>query len=265
MEWLKAILLGIIQGLTEFLPVSSSGHLEIAKYILGDQYAAEENLMMTVILHFATGLATLYVFRSEIREIFKGIARVNSPSQVYTLKIILSMFPAGIIGYFFQDQLKLLFDERIILVGICLLITGILLLIANKSKTTDRNIKWMDALLIGLAQAIALLPGISRSGATISTSVILGIDRQDSAQFSFLMVLPLIFLKIGDDLWNLRFSGMDSEWMLYLILGFTAAFLTGIVACQWMIRLVNNFKLNFFSFYCFAVGAFAILFGWINS
>jgi undecaprenyl-diphosphatase len=228
MELLKALLLGIVQGLTEFLPVSSSGHLEIAKVILGDRYNAEENLMMTIVLHFATALATVYVFRAEISKLLKGIHKRNSTAQNYTFKICISMLPAGLIGYLFQDHLKLLFDERIGLVGICLLVTGLLLFVANKGRKTHKNIGWLEALYIGVAQAVALLPGISRSGATISTSVILGVDRSVSAEFSFLMVLPLIFLKIGDDLLNLRFSGLDQEWLLYLAVGFTSAFITGV-------------------------------------
>lgn len=265
MELLKALLLGIVQGLTEFLPVSSSGHLEIAKVILGDRYGAEENLMMTIVLHFATALATVYVFRREIQNIFSGLHKKNSTSQKYAFNVILSMLPAGLIGYFFQDQLKLLFDERIGLVGICLIATGVLLFIANKGRKTHKKIGWLEAFIIGVSQAVALLPGISRSGATISTSVILGVDRSVSAEFSFLMVLPLIFLKIGDDILHLRFSGLEQEWLLYLVVGFTSAFFTGIFACKWMIQLVKNFQLNYFGYYCLLVGAGAILYGWIAS
>ncbi|HKK88131.1 MAG TPA: undecaprenyl-diphosphate phosphatase [Saprospiraceae bacterium] len=265
MELLKALLLGIVQGLTEFLPVSSSGHLEIAKVILGDRYNAEENLMMTIVLHFATALATVYVFRQEIKKLLSNIHVKNSPAQKYAFHVFISMLPAGLIGYFFQDQLKLLFDERIGLVGICLLFTGILLFIANKGRKTHKKIGWLEALLIGVSQAVALLPGISRSGATISTGVIIGVDRSIAAEFSFLMVLPLIFLKIGDDILHLRFSGLDQEWMLYLAVGFTAAFLTGVFACKWMIRLVKNFQLNYFAYYCFLIGAAAIFYGWTIS
>lgn len=265
MELLKALLLGIVQGLTEFLPVSSSGHLEIAKVILGDRYSADENLMMTIVLHFATALATVYVFRKEIKKLLAGIHKTNSPAQNYAFNVVISMLPAGFIGYFFQDQLKLLFDERIGLVGICLIVTGILLFIANRGRKTHKNIGWLEALLIGISQAIALLPGISRSGATISTSVILGVDRSVSAEFSFLMVLPLIFLKIGDDMLHLKFSGLDQEWLLYLFLGFASAFFTGIIACKWMIQLVKSFQLNYFAYYCFVVGAVAISYGWIIS
>ncbi len=263
MELLKAILLGIVQGLTEFLPVSSSGHLTIAQFILGDNFNAEENLMMTIVLHFGTALATIVVLRKEINTLIGQFVKRDNEGIGFATKIFISMLPAGFIGYFFQDQLSQLFNEQLLLVAICLIITGFLLYIADRVPNRKKNISLWGALLIGIAQAVALLPGISRSGATISSSVIMGIDREQSANFSFLMVLPLIFLKIGDDVLNMRYSELDSTMLMYLLAGLISSFLTGVLACRWMIKIVKNGKLHYFSYYTWAVGLFAILYLWM--
>ena len=197
----QAIILGIIQGLTEFLPVSSSGHLELAKFILGDESMPEESLLMTVVLHAATALSTVVFFFKEIKEIFAGLLQFNWNKEFqFSLKIILSMIPAALVGIFFDEKIDALFGGQILLVGSMLLITGLLLILADKAQKTEKDTYFGHALLIGLAQAIAILPGISRSGATISTSVLLGIDRERAARFSFLMVIPLIFGKMVDDI-----------------------------------------------------------------
>ena len=190
----EAIILGVIQGLTEFLPVSSSGHLELAKTIFGDESVGQESMLMTVVLHFATALSTVVIFRKEILIIFKGLFQFkwNEHTQ-FSAKIILSMIPAALVGVVFKDEIESLFGGQIILVGSMLLLTGVLLFLADKAKNTEKEVGFMQALLIGISQAIAILPGISRSGATISTSVLLGIDREKAARFSFLMVVPLIF------------------------------------------------------------------------
>jgi len=262
-ELLSAILLGIIQGLTEFLPVSSSGHLELAKFFLGDDSLAKDSMLMTVVLHGATALSTLVIFRKEVFEIFKGLFQFKHNEElVFSLKIILSMIPAVFVGLFFESGIEQLFDKQILLVGMMLIITGLLLFLADRAKQTTKKVSFSDALIVGIAQAIAILPGISRSGATISTSVLLGIDREKATRFSFLMVVPLILGKIAEDTLDGAFSQSTNN-PLPLIFGFFAAFLTGLLACSWMIKLVKKSKLTYFSIYCFIVAAIAIV-AWFN-
>lgn len=254
-----AILLGIIQGITEFLPVSSSGHLELMKYILNNPDVVKEGLLMTVVLHFATALSTIVVFWSEIIQIFKGLIKFKYNDEFkFSLKIILSMIPAGLIGFLFNDQIKILFTEQVLLVGSMLIITGGLLFVADKKKTKHKKTSFYHALIIGLAQAIAILPGISRSGSTIATSVLLGIEREEAARFSFLMVIPLIIGKMISDIINGDLN-TDSTTLLPLLFGFLSAFITGLIACKWMIKLVKKSKLKYFSYYCFIIGFLAIL------
>ncbi|MFQ5445449.1 MAG: undecaprenyl-diphosphate phosphatase [Saprospiraceae bacterium] len=258
-ELLRAVILGIIQGLTEFLPVSSSGHLELAKFFLGDQSLPAQSLMMTVVLHFGTALATLVVFRKEVLEILRGLLRVRwNEEKRFTVYIIVSMVPAALAGFFLEDEIDALFNKQIILVGISLMLTGILLFFADRAKNTNRNVSGGSAFLIGLSQAVAIIPGISRSGATISTSVLLGIDREKAARFSFLMVVPLIFGKITKDMMGGEF-GQSAVQAMPLIAGFFAAFISGVFACSWMIALVKNSKLTYFSIYCFIIGIAAII------
>ena len=259
MEILHAILLGIIQGLTEFLPVSSSGHLEIMKTILGNKQVASQSLLMTVVLHFATALSTIVIFRNEIIDIFKGVLLKKSKEDFqFSIKIILSMIPATIIGLVFNDEMESLFNNQISFVGIMLILTGAILFLADKAKTTNKKVSFFDAIIIGLSQAIAIMPGISRSGATISTAVLLGVDKEKAAKFSFLMVVPLIIGKILKDLLDGGDLFVQSS-VLELSAGFFAAFITGIFACKWMIKIVKNSKLKYFSIYCFVVGLSAII------
>lgn len=257
MGLLEAIILGIVQGLTEFLPVSSSGHIEIAKVLLGS--SQEQNLLMTIVLHAATALSTIFVFREDIKEIIRGLLQFTWNKEFqFSLKVILSMFPATIVGLLFENEIELLFSGEILLVGCMLLVTGLLLFLADKTKNTNQNVNFFHALIIGVSQAIAILPGVSRSGATISTCVLLGIDREKAARFSFLMVVPLILGKMGKDI----ISGdilIESATLMPLITGFTAAFITGLFACKWMIRLVKKSKLKYFSFYCFLLGTVSII------
>jgi undecaprenyl-diphosphatase len=256
---LEAIILGIIQGLTEFLPVSSSGHLELSKAILGEEKMPEEGLMFTVVVHFATALSTVVVFRKDILEIINGLFQLKwNDSFKYSLKILLSMIPAVIVGLFFEKELELLFDGNVFFVGWMLIVTAILLFFADKAKNTLKPVHFKNSIIIGIAQAIAMLPGISRSGATISTSVLLGVDKSKAARFSFLMVVPLIFGKIAKDLLSGELE-YNSTSFGYLSAGFLAAFVSGLFACSWMVKLVRNSQLKYFSLYCLLVGIIAII------
>lgn len=261
-ELIEAIVLGVVQGLTEFLPVSSSGHLEIGKFLLGDEAVGEESMLMTVVLHFATALSTVVVFRKEVMEILRGLFQFQYNEQsIFAVKIVLSMIPAAFVGIVFDDQIEALFNKNMLLVGLMLLATGVLLLLADRAKKTEKPVGYMDAIIVGVSQAIAILPGISRSGATISTCVLLGVDRSKAARFSFLMVVPLIFGKIAKDLLDGEFEAMTGSQAVPLAVGFVAAFITGLFACTWMIRLVKAAELKWFSWYCFAVAAIAIAAG----
>ncbi|MBH18948.1 MAG: UDP-diphosphatase [Crocinitomicaceae bacterium] len=259
MDYLTALILGIVQGLTEFLPVSSSGHLEITKEIFNTDYEAKESLLMTVVLHFATALSTIFIFRKDILIILKGIISADDNKEMqFAFKIIISMVPAAVVGVFFEDIIESFFNGQLILVGAMLIVTGLLLFLADKSKESSSQISFFNSFIIGISQAIAILPGISRSGATIATSVILGVDKTSSAKFSFLMVVPLIFGKVFKDILS---GDILSESFSFgpLFLGFSAAFATGLFACKWMISLVKASKLKYFSFYCFII-AFSIIF-----
>lgn len=264
MNSIEAIILGIIQGLTEFLPVSSSGHLELAKTILGNTSIPKENLTFTVVLHFATALSTLVIFRKEIAQIFKGLFQFKwNDESKFSVKIILSMTPASIIGLLFEKQLTSFFGGKILFVGILLLVTALLLLLADKAKKTNKTVSFSNALIIGFSQAIAMLPGISRSGATISTAVLLGIDSTRAARFSFLMVVPLIFGKIGKDILEGDINFQSSE-IISISAGFIAAFITGLFACKWMLALVKKSNLSYFSLYCASIGFTAIGYAILN-
>jgi len=356
-NWLEALILGIIQGLTEFLPVSSSGHLELGKAVLGN--LPEEGMLMTVILHFATALSTLVIFRKDIIEIFKGLFQFKNNKELhFSLKIIVSMVPAALIGILYEDQIDALFSGNLLLVGIMLILTGGLLFLADRAKNTTSDVSYKKAIIIGVSQAIAILPGISRSGATIGTSVLLGIDRTKAARFSFLMVVPLIFgamavktkkyLEIQDleannnvskteiilteltkdidfehvdtTLLSTAILNKENGWAiltnnpklalggtevtkeniiekyktdlvaanltdekieevishdfgkirpyqktpsLSIIIGFLAAFITGLFACTWMIGIVKKSKLIYFSIYCFIVGIVATVISFV--
>ena len=259
MEIIDAIILGIIQGLTEFLPVSSSGHLELGKAILGDNSVPKESLLFTVVLHFATALSTIVIFRKDILLIIKGILKFEWNEDLqFVSKIALSMLPAVIVGVFFEKELEQLFNGNILLVGCMLIVTAVLLYMADKAKDTQKKVTFSNAFVIGVSQAIAMLPGISRSGATISTSVLLGNDKTKAARFSFLMVVPLIFGKIAKDLLGGELT-YDSSNFTALSVGFIAAFIAGLFACTWMISLVKKSKLSYFAIYCLIVGIAAII------
>jgi undecaprenyl-diphosphatase len=254
-DLLQAILLGILQGLTEFLPVSSSGHLELFKYFLG--FEPESSLMFTVVVHFATALSTLVVFRKDVWEIISKIGKKEERN--FALMIVISMIPAALVGVFLDDWLEVLFQEQIILVSMMLIVTGLLLIYTDKQVNNTSEVTFKKAFIIGIAQAIAILPGISRSGATIATSVFLKIDRHKAARFSFLMVVPLIFGKMAKDLLEGDFDSTNGEMSL-LIAGFISAFIVGLIACIWMIKLVVKARLRYFGYYCFGLAVFAMVY-----
>jgi len=260
MSWIEALVLGIIQGLTEFLPVSSSGHLEIAKFIFGDTSVPQESMLMTVVLHAATALSTIVVFRKDILEIIQGLFQFKWNEQsIFSLKIVVSMIPAAFVGVFFQEEIESLFGGNLLLVGSMLIVTAVLLLLADRAKSTEKNVGYWEAAIIGVSQAIAIIPGISRSGATISTSVMLGVDRSKSARFSFLMVVPLILGAMAKDILSGDVAYSSSQ-LMPLTIGFIAAFITGIIACTWMIALVKKAKLSWFALYCLIIGSIAIVY-----
>ncbi len=260
MNIFEAILLGLIQGLTEFLPVSSSGHLEIGKALLGVSF--EENLLFTVVVHGATVLSTIVVFFSEIKVlILEGINFKMNDSKKYLFKIAISMLPVIVVGLFFEEKVEGFFGGDIRFVGFMLFITASLLGVTYFVKRDGvKNIPMLDAFIIGVAQALTVVPGISRSGATISTAVLLGNKKDEVARFSFLMVLiPIIGINILalKDIGNLNIQS-DSFWIL--VVGFIAAFISGLIACRWMIRIVKKGKLIYFAVYCALLGSVAIFF-----
>jgi undecaprenyl-diphosphatase len=259
MTWLEAIILGLIQGLTEFLPVSSSGHLEIAKSLLGVD--PDASFYFTVAVHGATVMSTLFVFWREILNLITGSLKFEMNEETsYILKIILSMIPVGIAGILMKEHIESLFDGNLVFVGMMLLITAALLAAAHFMKKRERSIGYKDAFVIGVAQAIAVIPGISRSGSTIATGLLIGNKKDEIARFSFLMVLiPVIganLLEIVSGDLNITYTGF---WVI--LAGFISAFISGYFACRWMITLVRKSKLIWFSLYCLAAGLFSILIG----
>lgn len=260
MSALETLILGIVQGLTEFLPVSSSGHLELVKAIFGSDYEQQQGLLVTITLHAATAFSTIFVFRKDIAMILSDLLLFKRGESLnFSLKIILSMIPAVIIGLFFEDFIASLFVGKIALVGVMLMITALLLFLADRVNENNKELNYSNTFYIGVIQAIAILPGISRSGATIALAVLLKIDRNKAARFSFLMVIPLILGSMAKSVIDGDLS-QESTALIPLLVGFVSAFITGVFACRWMVALVKKSQLKYFSFYCFAVGALAILF-----
>jgi len=258
MSVFEAIVLGLIQGLTEFLPVSSSGHLEITHALFG--LDGESNLKFDILLHGATVLSTMVVFRKEIIELFLGVFKFKwDDNNKFVAKLLLSAVPVAIAGVLFEEEIESMFSGNLIFIGAMLLVTATLLAIANYAKKKNRQIGFWDALIIGIAQMIAVIPGISRSGATIATGMILGNDKTNLAKFSFLMVIiPILganLLKIvsGD------LTASDSSIAtLPMIAGFITAFTIGLLACRWMVNIVRKGKLIYFAIYCAVIGLIAI-------
>ncbi|MCU0455686.1 MAG: undecaprenyl-diphosphate phosphatase [Bacteroidales bacterium] len=259
MTWYEAIILGLIQGLTEFLPVSSSGHLEIAKSLFGIN--PEENFYFTVAVHGATVLSTLAVFWKEIVRLIAGTIKFRMNEETaYVLKIIVSMIPVGLAGILLKEPVEALFNGNMIFVGSMLIVTAILLALAHFIRKRERNISYLDALVIGIAQAIAVIPGISRSGATIATGLMIGNSRNEIAKFSFLMVLvPVIGANLLEIISGEAVTGTTSTGIL--LIGFMAAFISGYLACRWMIALVRKSRLIWFAIYCLAAGLLAMILG----
>lgn len=261
MTIIEAIILGIIQGLTEFLPVSSSGHIIIGSELLG--LSGEENLSFAIVVHAATVMSTIVVLWSEIWDLLRGLFKFQWNEQTqYVAKIALSMIPVLIIGLFFKDYVEQIFGSGLLIVGCCLLVTAVLLIFATIAKPKKiKDITWLDSFIIGIAQAIAVLPGLSRSGSTIATGILLGNKKESVAKFSFLMVLVPI---LGEAVLSMKdFSTAGSDAILspsVLLSGFLAAFITGAIACKWMISVIKKGKLTYFAIYCALIGTIAILY-----
>ena len=265
MDWIQALLLGFVQGLTEYLPVSSSGHLQIGQHLLGVNETG--GLTFDIVVHVATVLSTLVILWKEVKWIFQGLFKWNGQpnnQQKYALNILISMIPIGIVGLFFKDYVDEFFKDSLFIVGMCLLVTAALLALTHFYKPTEREkISPLHAFVIGLAQACAVLPGLSRSGSTIATGLLLGNSRKSLAQFSFLMVIPPI---LGEALLDFKhIVAPSAEYiaehgataqipLISLIVGFLAAFISGCFACKWMIAFVKRAKLIYFAIYCAIIG-----------
>lgn len=264
MSWIQALILGIVQGLTEFLPVSSSGHLEIGHVLIGT--SGEENLTFAVIVHAATVLSTLVVLWSQVAQLFRGTFTTLqwNAEKDYVAKIFVSMIPVFIVGMFFKDQVESFFGNGLLLVGICLIITAVLLALSEwlqkKRQNIGHEVGYKDAIIIGLAQACAVLPGLSRSGTTIATGLLCGVKKESVAQFSFLMVLiPILGEAFLDLLKLLKGEIVSDLGLMPALVGFVAAFATGCFACRFMIEIVRRQRLVWFALYCAIVGSVAII------
>ena len=263
MEWFEALILGIVQGLTEYLPVSSSGHLAIGATLFGMN--GEENLTFTVAVHVATVLSTCVILWREIVWLFADLFKFKwNEGTKYVVNILISMIPVAIVGFLFKDKVEAVFGSGLLIVGICLLITASLLAFSYYAKPRQReNISPLHAFIIGIAQAIAVLPGLSRSGSTIATGLLLGNKKEKLAQFSFLMVIPPILGEALLDVKDMAEVGVSNAMAgispLALAIGFLAAFVSGCLACKWMINIVKKGKLIWFAVYCVVVGIAAIV------
>ena len=257
MNTLQALLLGIVQGLTEFLPVSSSGHLEIGHHLLGVK--TENNLFFDVVVHLATVLSTIVVFRKDIFELIKGLLafKWNEPT-IFVAKILFSSIPVLVLGLFFKDEIEQLFTGNLLLVGSMLIFTALLLSLTHFVRSNNEKITFFKAFIIGIAQAVAVIPGISRSGSTIATGLLLKNKKENVARFSFLMVLIPILGAAFLDIFSGEATAEGNIGFIPLIVGFLAAFISGLLACSWMIKIVKHGKLIYFAIYCLVIGVIAI-------
>ena len=264
MDILKSLLLGIIQGLTEFLPVSSSGHLEIFKVFLDFSYDSNNSLFFTLILHLATAISAIIYFWKDVKEIIISLINVKKDQNTFfAFYILISMIPAGLIGYFFESEINYLFNGNLILVGFLLILTSLILYLSDKFNNSSKRLNFKSSLIIGFTQALAILPGISRSGATIGTSIFLGLNRDVAAKFSFLMVVPIIF---GSSLKIILYNEIEfnNNNILNYLVGFISALISGYYACKWMIIFVKKSKLIYFSIYCLLIGLLSIIYSILN-
>lgn len=275
MDWIDALILGIIQGLSEYLPISSSGHLEIFKQILGVQLDPDASLELSIMLHVATVLSTIVILWHEFYPLLVSFFTIKRDNRFYTVcKILLSCIPVAIVGVFFQKNVEEFFEGNLTVVGVCLIITAALLCFAyfsrtraaimNPNRPQGRDISWLDAFIIGCAQAVAVLPGLSRSGTTIATGIILGDNREKVAQFSFLMVIIPILGKGLLDLKDMLFpdevaAAAPAVGTLPLVIGFLASFIVGCIACKWMLNIVKQGKLVWFAVYCVLAGILCLV------
>ena len=271
MNEVQALILGLIQGLTEYLPVSSSGHLAIASEFFGLQ--GDQNLTFTVAVHVATLLSTLVILWKEIVWLLRGLFRCDrteqgkwqmNAEQRYALAIVISMIPVGVVGLFFKDYVEEIFGSGLFIVGCCLIVTALLLIFSYYAHPRQKEeVSLLDAFIIGLAQAAAVLPGLSRSGSTIATGLMLGNKKERLAQFSFLMVIPPILGEALLDVLKAMKEGTEAATagigVLPLVVGFAAAFFSGCMACKWMIGMVKRGKLIYFGIYCAVVGTLLII------
>lgn len=273
MDWIDALILGIVQGLSEYLPISSSGHLEIFKQILGLQLDSDSSLEFSVMLHVATVLSTIVILWKEFYPLLVSFFTVKRDDKFYMVcKILLSCVPVAIVGLLFKDVVERFFNGNLTVVGVCLIVTAALLCFAyftrtrtalmHPSRPQGRDITWLDAFIIGCAQAVAVLPGLSRSGSTIATGILLGDNRERVAQFSFLMVIiPILgegLLDIKDMLAPAEAAATASVGMLPLAIGFIASFVVGCLACKWMLNIVKKGKLVWFAVYCVIIGVLCL-------
>lgn len=260
MGFLEALILGIIQGLTEFLPVSSSGHLELAKELFGLDLEGDQSKMVTIILHGATALSTMVVYWKDIKDLVSGLFKFKWNWQTqYVLMIIISMIPVFLAFVFFKDYIDTFFEGQVILVGCMLLVTAALLYVTHRYSGGEGSMSKGKSVIVGVSQAIAILPGISRSGSTIATSLLLGINKEKAARFSFLMVLPVIFGGMLIEFKDFVEDGGEQQLDgMVLLVGFVTAFVVGVVACKWMVSIVKKSKLSYFALYCAIVGVIAV-------
>ena len=264
MDILKSLLLGIIQGLTEFLPVSSSGHLEIFKVFLDFSYDSANSLFFTLIVHLATAISAIIYFWKDIKEIIISLINFKKDKDTFfAFYILISMIPAGLAGYFFESEINYLFNGNLTLVGFMLILTSLILYLSDRFNNSSQRLNFKSSLIIGFTQALAILPGISRSGATIGTSIFLGLNRDVAAKFSFLMVVPIIF---GSSLKIILYNEIEfnnNNISNYLV-GFSSALISGYYACKWMIIFVKKSKLIYFSIYCLLIGMLSIIYSILN-
>ena len=264
MDILKSLLLGIIQGLTEFLPVSSSGHLEIFKVFLDFSYDSANSLFFTLIVHLATAISAIIYFWKDVKDIIISLINFRKDKDTFfAFYILISMIPAGLAGYFFESEINYLFNGNLTLVGFMLILTSLILYLSDRFNNSSQRLNFKSSLIIGFTQALAILPGISRSGATIGTSIFLGLNRDVAAKFSFLMVVPIIF---GSSLKIILYNEIEfnnNNISNYLV-GFSSALISGYYACKWMIIFVKKSKLIYFSIYCLLIGMISVTYSILN-